>query len=113
MNTYMESLRKKVGYVSMKIRYAEHQAIMFPSLIGIPGEVSSDQELGHLWSMEEEGIRDPLNLLNPNEEREAVISEQKQRINDLMKEKQDKATMEDEYKKIAEENKRLAEINKS
>ena len=34
MNTYMEMLRKKVGYVSLKIKHTERQAKMFPSLLG-------------------------------------------------------------------------------
>ena len=35
MSTYMESLKHKVGYVSLKIRHAEHQARSFPSLNGV------------------------------------------------------------------------------
>ena len=34
MSTYMESLRHKVGYVSLKVKYAEYQAKSFPSLTG-------------------------------------------------------------------------------
>ena len=34
MNTYMESLRHKVGYISLKMRHMEFQARNFPSLQG-------------------------------------------------------------------------------
>ena len=34
MATYMESLRHKVGYISLKLKYAESQARNFPSLTG-------------------------------------------------------------------------------
>ena len=55
MNIYMQSLRTKIGYVSMKIKHIEQQSQMFPSLIGLPGEKSSEQELEGAWSMEEGG----------------------------------------------------------
>ena len=76
-NTYMQSLRDTIGYVSMKIRYAENQAKIFPSLIGLPGEKSSEQELQSLWNMEEgentvEGGF--TTILTPVEEKDKIIS---------------------------------------
>ena len=53
MGEYMENLKKKIGYTSLKIKHAERQAAMFPSLIGLPGEKSSEQEVQGLWTMEE------------------------------------------------------------
>ena len=53
MGEYMESLKRKIGYTSPKIKHAEKQAMMFPSLLGLPGERSSEQEVKSLWSMEE------------------------------------------------------------
>ena len=87
MNTYMQSLRDKIGYVSMKIRYAENQAKMFPSLIGLPGEKSSEQELQSLWDMEEGEI--PVEggfttILTPVEEKDKIISEQTSKIQSLL-----------------------------
>ena len=36
MSTYMESLKQKLGYTSLKIRHAEYQVRNFPSLNGAP-----------------------------------------------------------------------------
>ena len=52
MNFYMDNLRKNVGYSSLKVKHAERQAKMFSSLLGFPGEVSSETELSHLWTMD-------------------------------------------------------------
>ena len=79
MNVYMQSLRDKVGYVSMKIKHAEKQAQMFPSLIGLPGEKSSEQELNTLWNMEEGELAEVggfTTILTPVEEKDKIISEQ-------------------------------------
>ena len=65
MNNYMQGLRSSIGYVSMKIKYIEKQARMFPSLIGLPGEKSSEQEVAGAWEMEETESYAP--ILNPIE----------------------------------------------
>ena len=57
MGEYMENLKKKVGYTSLKIKHAERHAMMFPSLIGFPDEKSSEQEVLGLLSMEEGELR--------------------------------------------------------
>ena len=78
MNEYMENLKKKVGYTSLKIKHAEKQARNFPSLLGFPGERSSEQEHGSLWNMEEkDNSEDPLLVLKSNEEANKVIQEQR------------------------------------
>ena len=41
----MKSLRSYSGYVSLKIKHIEKQAHIFPSLIGLQGEKSSEQEV--------------------------------------------------------------------
>ena len=87
MNTYMQSLRSHVGYVSLKIKYIENQAKMFPSLIGLPGEKSSEDEVDGVWSMKED---DSSILLNPIEQKDKTIFEQKKQIESLNK-YQDKA----------------------
>ena len=61
----MDNLRKNFGYTSLKIKHAERQAKMFPSLIGLPGELSSETELGNLWHMEDkESPDDPFGGVN-------------------------------------------------
>ena len=83
MNIYMQSLRDKVGYVSMKIKYGERQAQMFPSMIGFPGEKSSEQELQGLWSMEEGEVTEEggfTTILTPIEEKDKIILEQNTKI---------------------------------
>ena len=87
MNTYMQSLRSHVGYASLKIKYIENQAKMFPSLIGLPGEKSSEDEVDGVWSMKED---DSSILLNPIEQKDKTIFEQKKQIESLNK-YQDKA----------------------
>ena len=77
MNIYMQSLRDKAGYVSMKIKHAEKQAHMFPSLLGFPGEKSSEQELNNLWNMEEGELAGEggfTTILTPVEEKDKIIS---------------------------------------
>ena len=73
MGDYMESLKNQAPYyTSLKIKYAESKARMFPSLIGLPGEKSSEQELEKLWSMQEgEGVDES----NIAEDRDKIISE--------------------------------------
>ena len=81
MKEYMENLRKKTGYVSLKIKYAEKQARMFPSLLGLPGEIASEQEVGNLWSMEDkENNEDPFLVTNSNDKRDSLISEQQSKL---------------------------------
>ena len=83
MNSYMQGLRSSIGYVSMKIKYIEKQAKMFPSLIGLPGERSSEQEVAGAWSMDESEQPSHSIILNPIEERDKLIFEQSQEIEKL------------------------------
>ena len=76
MTTYMQSLRGLVGYVSLKIRHIEKQAKMFPSLIGLPGEKSSQEEVDSAWAMKEDDINPESNMSNPIEEKDKTIMEQ-------------------------------------
>ena len=52
MSAYMQSLRIKVGYVSLKIKYFEHQARNFPSLSG------NNQATSGYSNMEEGDVQD-------------------------------------------------------
>lgn len=104
MNNYMQSLKNKVGYVSMKIKYIEQQAKMFPSLLGFPGEKSSEQELEGAWSMEEGENGKMTAILNPIEERDKTICEQKQQIDLLCKNQQKANTLNEDFEKIKAEN---------
>ena len=79
----MQSLRGLVGYVSLKIRHIEKQAKMFPSLIGLPGEKSSQEEVDSAWAMKEDDINLESNMSNPNEEKDKTIMEQKRLIENL------------------------------
>ena len=69
MSTYMESLRHKVGYVSMKIRYSEYQARNFSSLQGST-QPSYTMDEGSNMQEEEEIVPK-----NPFEEKDKRISE--------------------------------------
>ena len=80
MNVYMESLKHKVGYVSLKMKYQEAQAKHFPSLRGInqPG-----------YTMDEDDVEEVLPT-NPIEEKDKKIEElektlatQKEEISEL------------------------------
>ena len=79
MTTYMQSLRGSVGYVSLKIKHIENQAKMFPSLIGLPGEKSSQEEVDSVWAMKE----DDCTIDNNLEEKDKTILEQKRQIESL------------------------------
>ena len=85
MGEYMESLKKKIGYTSLKIKHAERQAMMFPSLLGFPGERSSEQEVKSLWSMEEGESGEEVVMLTPIEERDKLIEKQKHEIEALLR----------------------------
>ena len=74
----------------MKIKHIERQAKMFPSLIGLPGEKSSEQEIEGAWAMNEDDSKQTAIILNPIEERDKTIFEQNQLIESL-KEVQSKA----------------------
>ena len=112
MSIYMETLRKKTGYISLEIKHAEKQAKMFPSILGFTGELSSEAELGNLWSMEErEASDDPLLLLNPIEERDMVISKQKKKIEELMEEKRNNSELEQNMVKVTAEKEKLEGMN--
>ena len=105
MNEYMEDLKKKIGYTSLKIKYAENQARMFPSLLGFPGEKSSEQEVEKLWAMEEK--EDEALMLTPIEERDKVIEKQKEEINILKEKQKNNSPMIEDLTAIKAENERL------
>jgi len=73
MTTYTQQLRATVGYITLKIKYIERQAKMFPSLIGLPGEKSSEQEVEGAWAMDGESHFEEIS--NPIEERDKKILE--------------------------------------
>ena len=56
---------------------------MFPSLIGLPGEKSSEQEIEGAWAMNEDETTRTAAILNPIEERDKNIFEQNQLIESL------------------------------
>ena len=77
---------------------------MFPSLIGLPGETSSELEVDRAWTMNEEENLKTAEILNPIEERDKTIFEQHQLIENL-KEFQLKATsLSDQLHKMEVEN---------
>ena len=113
MSHYMEGLKSKVGYTSMKIRHIERQAKNFPSLIGLPGELSSEAELGNCWDMEEVDIppEDPLSFTQPSIH-DKLIQEQKQKIEDLISEKESQNSVKEKMKQLEREKETLLQSNK-
>ena len=105
MGDYMESLKNQAPYyTSLKIKYAESQVRMFPSLIGLPGEKSSEQELEKLWSMQEgEGVDES----NIAEDRDKIISEQKKQIETLLKNQNDSTSYQLNMEEMKAENENL------
>ena len=77
----------------MKIRHIEKQAKMFPSLIGLPGEKSSEQEVAGAWAMNEDELAKTGENLTPIDEKNKMIENQNRVIEDL-KNFQKKATEE-------------------
>ena len=70
MAAYMQSLKIKVGYVSLKIKYFETQAKNFPSLPG-----STQQEESGYSNMEEADTNEEILPINPIEEKDKKIAE--------------------------------------
>ena len=103
MTNYMQGLRSNLGYISMKIRHIEKQARMFPSLIGLPGEKSSEQEIEGAWAMDEDTVRQTAEILNPIEERDKTIMEQNKVIEDLKDSQFETANLTVELEKIKAE----------
>ena len=103
MNEYMRYLKDKVGYVSMKIKHAEKQAHMFPSMLGLAGEKSSEQEVQSLWNMEE-GELGVTTILNPIEEKDKMITEQNLKIQQLLNLQAATPTLQDKLEKAEAEN---------
>ena len=56
---------------------------MFPSLLGVLGEKSSEQEVEKLWDMEEGDTGEEVEFLTPIEERDRQIAKQKDEIENL------------------------------
>ena len=110
MGEYMESLKKRIGYTSLKIKHAERQAKMFPSLLGLPGEKSSEQEVEKLWSMEE---GEEVEMLTPIEERDRLIEKQKEEIEELLKTHKNSATLETSVAETKSENEILKKVVKT
>ena len=106
MSTYMKHLRSSVGYVSLKIKHTEKQARMFPSLIGLPGEKSSEQEVDGVWAMKEDDSR-TCEILNPIEERDKTILEQTQQIEQLTVFRNKSELLEIELEKFKAENQKF------
>ena len=107
MGEYMESLKKKIGYISLKIKHAEKQATMFPSLLGFPGERSSEQEVKNLWTMEEGEIGEDVVMLTPIEERDKVIEKQKEEIANLLSNQRDTSPLQKSLVETQAENEAL------
>ena len=113
MTEYMKTLRDKVGYVSMKIKFAEKPAKMFPSMLGVPGEKSSEEEVQKAWSVEEDEHVDGeqgkyANILTPIEEKDKIIKEQEIRIKNLLG-KQSELQSDETFTKVEAENNTLKE----
>ena len=102
MGEYMENLKKKIGYTSLKIKHAERQAAMFPSLIGLPGEKSSEQEVQGLWTMEEGEVMEE--MLTPVEERDKLIENQKEQIEKLLREQTNASPLKKSLTEVKSEN---------
>ena len=111
MNIYMQSLRDKVGYVSMKIKHAERQAQMFPSMLGLsPGELSSEQEVQNLWNMDERDANEEAGftpILTPLEEKNKIIAEQNSKIKTLVENQNKIPSLRETLDKTESENKLL------
>ena len=60
-------------------------ALQFPSLIGVPGEKSSEQEVRNLWNMVEGDTDEEMTMLTPIEERDKLIKKQQDEIEALQK----------------------------
>ena len=105
MNEYMESLKKKIGYTSLKIKHAENQARMFPSLLGIPGEKSSEQEVEKVWAMDEK--EDEYIMVSPIEERDRIIEKQREEISKLKEMENTNQPMKEDLAATKAENEKL------
>ena len=110
----MKGLKKKVGYTSMKIRHIERQAKMFPSLVGLPGEVSSEHKVGECLAMDEEDYseEDPLNIHNPSPDQERRFNKQKQLIEELQSEQKTHNELKERLQQISSEKDILIASNK-
>ena len=74
----MQSLKDKVGYVSLKVKYYEQQEMNFPALSG-----GSENKLDFL-NIEEKDIDDDHDILpmNPIQEKDNKIAELEQKISE-------------------------------
>ena len=104
MTTYMQALRSNIGYVSLKIQHIEKQAQMFPSLIGIPGEKSSEQEVEGAWAMREDGNNLNTDVSNPTEERDQKLIDQNKQIESLLGYKNKVESLEKNLEEMKEDN---------
>ena len=102
MTTYMQSLSDKIGYVSMK--YTESQAKMFPSMLGLPGEMSSEKELEGVWQMNENTEVGEFTILTPIEEKDKIISEQTSKIKLLVEKQNELPSIQEALEKMESEN---------
>ena len=112
MKEYMQQVRTKTGYVSLKIKEAEAEARRFPSIN------SGNQENIGMGSMEEEQLdsnNEPIVFRNPVEEKDLVIQEKEKRISHLEKviQDQEKAASRVQSKATAAENSLSALKSKS
>ena len=92
--------------LKLSIFNIEKQARMFPSLIGLPGEKSSEQEVDGAWAMREDD-RSTCEILNPIEERDKTIFEQNQQIEQLVEFRSKAELLEVELEKFKAENQKM------
>ena len=86
MKEYMQQVRTKTGYVSLKIREAEAEARRFPPLY------IENLENNEIFGMEEDLVdsnNEPIVFRNPVEEKDSVIQEKEKQISRLEKVIQD------------------------
>ena len=89
MAHYMQGLRDKIGYVSLKTRYLEMQAKNFPSLQGFDTDIISNME-------ENEGDAAEICPENPVEIKDKQIASLEKKIKDLKEmQKENKSLKED------------------
>ena len=100
----MQSLRDKLGYVSMKIKYNERQTQMFPSMLGLPGEMSSEQELKGVWQMNENLDTADHPILTPIEEKDKIITEQNSKLKILLENHEELPKLKAAMEKVESEN---------
>merc|ERR1712208_280133 len=75
--TYMQSLREKVGYVSLKTRYNEIQAKNFPSLLG-EEQIENESKMDELTDLDDTSA-----AATPNDDKDEKIASLEAQVNKL------------------------------